>query len=65
MNKNKISKMTYEQLLRVWRFTLVGKVPFDTIEKGVYFRKIMEEKKNALPSEDAVSISKRVGWEKL
>jgi len=64
MNKTDIEQMTYEEMLKIWRFTLTGREPFDTLEHGLYFRKIMDRKKAALPQEEAATISKRVGWEK-
>lgn len=58
-----IDDMSYEQMLRLYRFEPSGS-PWFTGEVGDYFHLMMLEKKNALSNEEQVEISKRVGWER-
>lgn len=56
-NKQKIDRMSYEELLKGWRFAPVGDVWFQG-ETGNYWSKRMEE---TLPN-NHVEISKKIGW---
>ncbi len=58
--KKQIDEMSYEQLLRFWRFAPVGE-PLMQGETGAYYSSVMGEKKNHV---DHVAASKRIGWEK-
>lgn len=55
-----INKMTYHQMLILWRFEPVGS-PWFSGEVGDHFKKVMHEKRK---SADHVAISKSIGWEK-
>ena len=56
-----IDEASYEDLLHKWRFTPLGDDYFQGA-RGDYFRDVMFAKKKALPPEEQVAISKRVGW---
>jgi len=56
-----IAKSSYEDLLRKWRFEQIGS-PWFKGEVGAAYRKRMEACRKILSIEDAVAISKRVGW---
>ena len=58
--KKQIDEMSYEQLLRLWRFAPVGE-PLIQGDTGEYYSSVMGEKKNHV---DHVAASKRIGWEK-
>ena len=58
--KEKIDNMSYESMLRQWRFTIFS-TPIFQEESGDYFLKIMLEKKKSV---DYVQISKNVGWDR-
>ena len=53
-----IDKMSYEEMLRKWRFTPSGS-PFFEGELGQYFKKRMLLLRNFVDHEE---ISKKVGW---
>ena len=55
-----IDKMTYEEMLEIWRFSPVGDKRL-VGDKGDYFQEQMLLKKQDV---DASVISKRVGWNK-
>jgi hypothetical protein len=57
-NKIYIDSLSYEDLLRRWRFTPVGDTWFQG-ETGDYWGKRMEELRSTV---DHVSISKKIGW---
>lgn len=61
--KDKIDKMSYEQMLYTWRFAPVGS-PMFTGEAGEYFKTVMLEKKNQFDDAAHSVASKSVGWEK-
>ncbi len=61
--KKWIDGASYEDMLREWRFALAGDPMFQG-ETGEYFKKTMQEKKNALSADQQVRASKKVGWEK-
>ena len=56
--KWQIDNMSYESMLRQWRFT-PGGTPMFQGESGDYFAKVMAEKRIAA---DHVKISKDIGW---
>jgi zona occludens toxin (predicted ATPase) len=58
--KKKIDNMSYEEMLRLWRFAKPGDLLFIG-ESGIYFKRQMFEKSKNV---DTVLISKKVGWEK-
>ena len=59
-NKAAIDEMTYEQLLRRWRFSPSGD-PWFQGETGEYWSKRMKELRQKNPS-GHVAASKRIGW---
>lgn len=58
--KATIDAMSYDELLRRWRFSPIGD-PFFQGETGDYFKKRFEELRNS--GIDTVAASKRVGWD--
>jgi hypothetical protein len=60
--KKQIDDMDYKSMLSFWRFAKAGHPMFQG-ERGAYFDKVMNEKRDALPSGEAARISKSVGWE--
>lgn len=60
-NKAKIDAMSYEGLLRDWRFSPSGD-PWFQGETGDYWGKRMKELRDA--GADHAGASKRIGWEK-
>ena len=56
--KWQIDNMSYEDMLRLWRFAESG-TPMLQDEAGDYFGKIMKEKEKTV---DAVQASKNIGW---
>ena len=59
-NKKHIDNMSYEELLRRWRFAPVGD-PWFQGETGKYWGDRMAELRK---TSDHVGASKRIGWEK-
>jgi len=59
--KTQINEMTYEEMLRRWRFAPAGD-PLFAGDTGDYFEKVMQEKKQAAGPGAAVAISKGIGW---
>lgn len=59
--KQRIDKMTYEEMLRKWRTAPVGD-PMFTGETGVYFSQRFAELKAATEDAKQVAASKLVGW---
>lgn len=62
--KHWIDSSDYETLLRKWRYAPVGDNYFEG-EQGAYYKKVMFEKRDALPHDEQVKASKNVGWERL
>ena len=60
--KNWIDESPYGNLLTRWRFAQVGDPIFQG-EVGEYYKKVMFEKRDALP-DNGVSASKNIGWDK-
>ena len=58
-NKAHIDSLSYEDLLRRWRFAPMGD-PWFQGETGTYWQKKMRETRRHV---DHVEISKRVGWD--
>jgi len=59
--KKWIDEASYKQLLGHWRFAPAGDPMFSDLECGDYYKKVMNEKKNADPAQ-AVADSKSLGW---
>lgn len=59
--KAEIDAMTYEQLLRKWRFATLGNPMFQG-ERGSYFADRMSELRRKIGHDAAVQASKNVGW---
>lgn len=59
--KDKIDRMDYISMLRSWRFSPSGDILFQG-EVGDYFKKVMTEKREALPIGGHTSASKLIGW---
>jgi len=59
--KNQIDSMTYEQMLKKWRFASIGDPIFQG-EIGEYFSKRMAKLREQ--GADHVGISKLIGWNK-
>ena len=57
-----IDGTSFEELLRKWRFATAGD-PFFQGEIGQYYSKVMFAKRDAMKHNEAVQISKNVGWE--
>lgn len=60
--KDTIDNMSYEQLLRRWRFADLGD-PIFIGEIGKYYQKVMFNKRDDLTFDEKVKVSKRIGWE--
>jgi hypothetical protein len=58
-NKKDIDSLSYEELLRKWRFAPAGE-PWFQGETGDYWAKRMAELREQHP--DPVGVSKRIGW---
>ena len=56
-----IDTASYEELLRKTRYAPIGD-PFFQDELGVYFRKVRQRKKAEVGIEEAIRISKKIGW---
>jgi zona occludens toxin (predicted ATPase) len=63
LDKTSIDAMSYEEMLKLWRFSPLGDPLFQG-ETGKYFSKKMYEKKAALKDNERIAASKRVGWER-
>ena len=61
--RKNILGMSYYDMLKKWRFCPIGSDYFEG-ERGTFFRRTMEEKKLELSVDEAVRISKKVGWDK-
>ena len=61
--KREIDSMTYEKMLRLWRFAPLGDPMFQG-ETGQYFSEVMKEKKSKLTDCEHVRVSKLIGWER-
>jgi hypothetical protein len=61
--KKELEEMSYEEMLRKWRFTSIADDIFHG-EIGNYYAKIMQEKRAKLPEGQESIISKRIGWDK-
>jgi hypothetical protein len=60
MTKDELMAMSYEEMLRLWRFAKVGDPRF-VGKSGKTFSDIMRRKREA-DIEGAIKISKIVGW---
>lgn len=61
MGKTEIDNMSYEEMLRLWRFAPIGDSTFSG-ETGDYFTEVLQRKKTALKPGEHTMISKRIGW---
>ena len=60
-NKKHIDDLSYEQLLSRWRFAPLGDRWFQG-ETGDYWGNAMNKKKEEIGQDEAISISKSIGW---
>jgi len=60
-NKKHIDSLSYEQLLSQWRLAPMGDRWFQG-ETGNYWSSVMNKKKKEIGQDEAVSVSKNVGW---
>lgn len=58
-----INNANYYQLLKRWRFA-EGRDDIFHGKSGEYYKKIMNQKSNALENSERVRISKLIGWDK-
>ena len=56
-----IDEMTYEEMLRLWRFAPSGN-RFFIGEVGKYYESVMKRKREALGPEEHARISMKIGW---
>lgn len=61
--KDIIDKMSYAEMLSLWRFAPSDNTLFYQ-ETGQYYSDIMEQKKSELNHGQAVMISKDIGWDR-
>ena len=59
--KTTIDGMSYEEMLRAWRFAPVGSL-YLSGEVGEYFAKIMMERRHLVGRAQHTTISKLIGW---
>lgn len=59
--KRQIDEMTYEEMLKRWRFAPMGDPMFQG-NIGKYFAKVLAEKRDQMPEKDKIAISKKIGW---
>ena len=59
--KKRIDKMEYPEMLRLWRNATTGTVLFQG-KNGLYFKKVMDEKRKTITSSEHTNISKQIGW---
>ncbi len=62
--KDEIDNMSYDDMLRRWRFSPVGDIMFAG-EEGEYFEETFRERNKKLGDKGHCKASKRVGWDKL
>lgn len=62
IQKSKIDKMSYTELLRIWRHSPIEGSELLQGKTGNYFAEVMKEKKAALSHEKQVAASKVIGW---
>jgi hypothetical protein len=58
-----IDKMSYEDMLRLWRYEPIGS-PWFSGEIAIYFSESMVSKRDALDPAERTAISKSVGFER-
>jgi len=61
--KEWIDNVSYEELLRVWRFTPPGNPLFEG-EMGEYYSRKIAERRKEVGEEEHTRVSKKIGWEK-
>lgn len=65
--KREIDCMSYEQLLRRWRFT--PSYPLENKmfqgDTGEYYAQVMKAKGDKLEHSERVNISKKIGWQEF
>lgn len=63
-DKSKIDKMSYAEMLTLWRFAHIGHKYFiGGSELNNYFTKVFNDKQSKLKPGEHTKISKEVGWE--
>jgi hypothetical protein len=60
-HKEWIDEATYKELLTRWRNASVGDTIFQD-DTGTYYAKVMAQKKALIPPEQAIAVSKQIGW---
>ena len=60
--KRQVEAMSYEELLRKWRFAPAGD-PMFAGEAGQYYLETMNRKRQALEPGQHVAASKAIGWD--
>lgn len=60
--KAQIDTMSYKEMLRIWRFAPAGSSHLLQGDTGEYFKNEMFRKKDELPHDQQVAISKELGW---
>lgn len=63
LTKEQIDNMSFEEMFRRVRFTLIGDPPFDGSEIGDYFVEVFKNKRSEITHDEYVETSKRIGWE--
>ncbi len=61
--KREIDSMTYEEMLKLWRFAPLGDLMFQG-ETGQYFSEVMKKKKEKISDCERVRVSKSIGWKR-
>lgn len=59
--KERIDAMTYEELLRHWRYAPSGD-PLFKGETGKYYHQVMEQKRKPLTDKERLAVSKKIGF---
>lgn len=59
--KDWIDSASYERLLSKWRFEPNGS-PWFQGDVGIYFEKVLKEKREEVGEEEHVRVSKSIGW---
>ena len=59
--KRAIGRMSYEELIRQWRFAPHDDPMFQG-ENGDYYRDVMGRKRDEIGQDAALEVSKRVSW---
>lgn len=60
--KKEIDEMSYEELLRNWRFAPTGS-PYFSSEVWEHYAKVMEKQRKKIGPAAHIAASKAIGWE--